>query len=32
MQGIFTMEDLITQTAFQVDVPEFHLVSPGKKN
>jgi|1048.fasta_scaffold03723_6 ApaG protein len=32
MQGIFTMDDLITQTAFQVDVPEFHLVSPGKKN
>lgn len=32
MHGIFIMENLITQTAFQVDVPEFHLVSPGKKN
>jgi ApaG protein len=32
MKGLFTMENLITQKAFQVEVPEFHLVSPNKKN
>jgi ApaG protein len=32
MKGNFTMEDLITQTAFQVEIPEFHLISPGKRN
>jgi ApaG protein len=32
MKGNFTMQDLITQTAYQVEIPEFHLISPGKRN
>jgi len=32
MNGFFTMENLITQSVFKVEVPEFHMVSPSKKN
>ncbi|MFZ9699780.1 MAG: Co2+/Mg2+ efflux protein ApaG [Flavobacteriales bacterium] len=32
MNGVFIMENLISQTSFQVEIPEFHLLTPGKKN
>ncbi len=32
MVGHYTMRNLNTSTDFTVDIPEFHLISPGKLN